>query len=75
MRISKTVLLLVGLPIAALYWIQNTPGMEDKISHVFSRSEMLEVKFQDKEKQREYEKNKAPLFQSSQSKSGNLGPQ
>ncbi|EGZ46169.1 hypothetical protein HMPREF9370_1427 [Neisseria wadsworthii 9715] len=67
MRISKTVLLLIGLPIAALYWVQNTPGMEEKISKTFSRAELFEVKFKDKEKQKEYENNKVPLFQSSQS--------
>ncbi|MDO4640124.1 MAG: hypothetical protein Q4A84_00240 [Neisseria sp.] len=66
MQISKTVLLLVGLPIAALYWVQSTPGMEEKISKTFSRSEMFEVKFKNSEKQKEYEKNKAPLFQTSQ---------
>lgn len=66
MRISKTILLLVGLPIAALYWMQNTPGMEEKVSRIFSRSEMMEVKFQNKEKQQEYENSKTPQFQSSQ---------
>ncbi|WP_159068601.1 hypothetical protein [Neisseria wadsworthii] len=41
--------------------------MEEKISKTFSRAELFEVKFKDKEKQKEYENNKAPLFQSSQS--------
>lgn len=62
MKINKTVLLLVGLPIAALYWVQNTPGMEEKISRTFSSKEMLEVKYKDPEKQEQYEKNKAPMF-------------
>ena len=41
MRISKTIIILVAVPIIALHWIQSRPDVEQKIKTAFSKEQLL----------------------------------
>ena len=69
MRISKTVIILVAVPILALQWIQSRPDIEQKIKTAFSKEQLLEPKFKTEQQAAEYDKNKNPLFASRQASS------
>ncbi len=64
MRISKTIIILVAVPIIALHWIQSRPDVEQKIKTAFSKEQLLEPKFKDQQQKAEHDKNKNPLFPS-----------
>lgn len=56
MRISKTVIILVAVPIIALQWIQSRPDIEGKIKSTFSKKELLEHKFKTEQGEAKYDK-------------------
>ena len=62
MRISKTIIILVAVPIIALHWVQSRPDVEHKTA--FSKEQLLEPKFKDQQQKAEHDKNKNPLFPS-----------
>lgn len=66
MRIRKTVIILVALPIAVLHWIQSHPEVEQKIRYATSREQLMDIKFKSETQKAEYEKNKNSLFKTSQ---------
>ncbi len=66
MRIRKTVIILVALPIAVLHWIQSHPEVEQKIRYATSREQLLDIKFKSDTQKAEYEKNKNSLFKTGQ---------
>lgn len=59
---SKTVVIIAALLIGGLYYIQENPKIKQNISQTFSRENLLEAKFKDPVKQKEYEENKSSLF-------------
>ncbi|QEY26515.1 hypothetical protein [Neisseria zalophi] len=59
---SKTVIVTAALLIGGLYYIQENPEIKQSISQTFSRENLLEAKFKDPEKQKQYEENKSSLF-------------
>ncbi|MDO4226999.1 hypothetical protein [Neisseria sp.] len=69
MRISKTVIILVAVPILALQWIQSRPDIEQKIKTAFSKEQLLEPKFKTKQQALEHDQNKNALLTSNQASS------
>ena len=69
MRISKTVIILVAVPIIALQWIQSRPDIEQKIKTAFSKEQLLEPKFKTKQQALEHDQNKNALLTSNQASS------
>ena len=57
MRISKTIIILVAVPIIALQWIQSRPDVEQKIKTAFSKEQLLEPKFKNDQQNAQQEKN------------------
>ncbi|MCS4533048.1 hypothetical protein [Neisseria montereyensis] len=59
---NKTVVIIAALLIGGLYYIQENPEIKQNISQTFSRKNLLEAKFKDPVKQKEYEENRTSLF-------------
>ncbi|MDO5070777.1 hypothetical protein LVJ85_04180 [Neisseria sp. Dent CA1/247] len=57
-----TVFVVAAALLGGIYYVQESPQIKQKIKHTFSRENLLEVKFKDPEKQKEYERNKSSLF-------------
>ena len=48
--------------VGGAYYLQEHPEIKQQVKQTFSRENLLEVKFKDKKKQKEYQENKTSMF-------------